>query len=163
MKKILGIIVLGLLLSGNAYAKEYNLTCKETGRISSEPLSFIFEENPNKIYVRRVTKDKVFNPLLTSKLKEKSKITWIIIAGRSNAKAAIYKFNLDLNKKNIIVFQSTLENSDFDEVKKFSLKKKKNIISEIQYIEFKEDIFSQTKHKLRDVVKKCTGSIFRKN
>jgi len=66
MKKLLGIVVLGLLLSGNAYAKEYNLTCRETGRISSEPLSFIFEENLNKTYVRRVTKDKVFNPFLTS-------------------------------------------------------------------------------------------------
>ena len=41
--------------------------------------------------------------------------------------------------------------------------KMKNIISEIQYIEFKEDIFSQTKYKLRDVIKECTGSIFRKN
>ena len=163
MKKLIIFLTLLITVQVSANSKEYDLTCKEAGRLSSKPISFIFEENLNNIYVRRVTKDKIFNPSLASELEKKSKITWIIIGERADGEASIYKFNLNINKKNMIVFQAILENSEFDKVKKYFLKKKKKIISEDQYNIFREDIFSQTKYKLRDVVTKCTGTIFKRN
>jgi len=42
MKKLLGILVLGLLLSGNAYAEETYLVC---GKNKKNPVHVVFDDN----------------------------------------------------------------------------------------------------------------------
>ena len=46
MKKLLGIVVLGLLLSGNAYAKETRIHCKFIGgdKVAPGKQKIIYEE-----------------------------------------------------------------------------------------------------------------------
>ena len=46
MKKLLGIIVLGLLLSGNAYAKNLKMVCTTIETIDGKNASFYYQLNP---------------------------------------------------------------------------------------------------------------------
>ena len=47
MKKLLGIVVLGLLLSGNAFAEKINLSCTE--KITNTVLSFTIDTDVKKV------------------------------------------------------------------------------------------------------------------
>jgi len=50
MKKLLGIVVLGLLLSGNAYAEKVMLSCKPQDK-KNKPVSFILDDkNKNLVF-----------------------------------------------------------------------------------------------------------------
>ena len=47
IKKILGIVVLGLLLSGNAYAEIINLSCSEYKGYGNFQKSYVYPSNLN--------------------------------------------------------------------------------------------------------------------
>jgi hypothetical protein len=82
MKKLLSIIVLGLLLSGNAYAKEnYNFICRmenEYGKLENE--KYLFELSQKEIIIngekyKLSSKPEITNSLISFKINYKMR-TW---------------------------------------------------------------------------------------
>ena len=52
MKNLLGIVILGLLLSGNAYSKVFNWTCLV---MPSKDFQLVFEINDTKKTLQKIT------------------------------------------------------------------------------------------------------------
>jgi len=164
MRKLLSIIVLGLLLSTNAYAEEYDLTCVDTGKFSEKPISFVFEERNKGLYIATVyskKNNKIGGKSLTHHFKSKSVISWINIMTFTSGKTKIYKYELRTDKKLLKAYMAHLKDAELDEVKNFHKQKNDKLISDKDYFKFKEKLM----YSYRDVMKKymikdCYGTIF---
>ena len=78
MKKLLGIIVLGLLLSGNAYSEIVNLICAHKyGSYLNKELKLVEVKTNSKIGIKVDTKlKKIYSPWPSSNSKQIINIKW---------------------------------------------------------------------------------------
>ena len=115
MKKLLGIVVLGLLLSGNAFAKEIILNCEnyrvigyyKSGGITDEPgdsrLNEIFKINSKKNRIYRYNNSaKKFLEIRNAKWSDSS-ISWSTDIGTSKAFKELNRYDLSYTNNRIYI------------------------------------------------------------